>query len=57
MSRSEIFVFSFIYLAGMALLASAFLYSNLSLEIRLIMGLFGLGFCALAMKRFSIKEG
>ena len=57
MSRNEIFVFSFIYLAGMALLASAFLYSNLSLEIRLIMGLFGLGFCALAMKRFSIKEG
>ena len=57
MSRSEIFIFSFIYLAGMALLASAFLYSNLSLEIRLIMGLVGLGFCALAMKRFSIKEG
>jgi len=56
MSRSEIFIFSFIYLAGMALLASAFLYSNLSLEIRLIMGLVGLGFCALAMKRFSIKE-
>ena len=56
MSRSEIFIFSFIYLAGMALLASAFLYSNLSLEIRLIMALFGLGFCALALRRFTIKE-
>ena len=56
MSRSEIFIFSFIYLAGMALLASAFLCS-LSLEIRLLMALFGLGFCALALRRFSIKEG
>jgi len=57
MSRSEIFIFSFIYLAGMALLASAFLCPNLSIEIRVLMALFGLGFCALALRRFTIKEG